>query len=64
MTASGKSLAQRSLEEAAWGSVRRPQDKEYYDKKAARLAAKEASLKKSKAHDTKRSRLKGKGNTD
>jgi hypothetical protein len=64
MTASGKSLAQRSLEEAAWGSIRRPQDQEYYSRKAAKLAAKEASLKKSRAHDAKKSRLKGKGNTD
>jgi hypothetical protein len=64
MTASGKSLAQRSLEEAAWGSVRRPQDKEYYDKMAAKLAAKETSKKKSRAMDHKRNKLKGKGNTD
>jgi hypothetical protein len=61
-SASGKSLSHRSLEEAAWGSVCRPQDKAYYDARATRLASKEALLKRSDAQKTKKQ--KGKGNTD
>jgi hypothetical protein len=64
MTASGKSLSQRSLEEAAWGSLGRPQAQAHYGKRAAKLAAKEATLKKADAQKNKRHKQRGPGNTN